>query len=48
MTISIFEDNDKLRDLIEMLIGSSNEFVVKGYTLILTTYLTRLLKINPM
>ena len=30
MTISIFEDNDKLRDLIEMLIGSSNEFTVKG------------------
>jgi DNA-binding NarL/FixJ family response regulator len=30
MTISIFEDNDKLRDLVEMLIGSSNEFVVKG------------------
>ena len=30
MTISIFEDNDKLRDLIEMLIGSSNEFLVKG------------------
>jgi DNA-binding NarL/FixJ family response regulator len=30
MIISIFEDNDKLRDLIEMLIGSSNEFLVKG------------------
>ena len=30
MIISIFEDNDKLRDLIEMLIGSSEEFVVKG------------------
>jgi DNA-binding NarL/FixJ family response regulator len=30
MIISIFEDNDKLRDLIVMLIGSSDEFVVKG------------------
>jgi len=30
MTISIFEDNEKLRDLVEMLIGSSNEFTVKG------------------
>lgn len=30
MTISIFEDNEKLRDLVEMLIGSSNEFMVKG------------------
>ncbi|MES2517109.1 MAG: response regulator transcription factor [Bacteroidota bacterium] len=30
MTISIYEDNEKLRDLIEMLIGSSNEFTVKG------------------
>jgi DNA-binding NarL/FixJ family response regulator len=30
MTISIFEDNDKLRDLIVMLIGSSDEFTVKG------------------
>lgn len=30
MTISIFEDNDKLRDLIEMLIGSSSEFTVIG------------------
>jgi DNA-binding NarL/FixJ family response regulator len=30
MIISIFEDNDKLRELIEMLLGSSNEFTVKG------------------
>lgn len=30
MTISIFEDNEKLRDLVEMLIGSSIEFSVKG------------------
>jgi DNA-binding NarL/FixJ family response regulator len=30
MIVSIFEDNDKLRDLIEMLIGSSDEFTVKG------------------
>jgi DNA-binding NarL/FixJ family response regulator len=30
MTISIFEDNEKLRDLIEMLLGSSDEFVVQG------------------
>lgn len=30
MTISIFEDNEKLRDLVEMLIGSSMEFYVKG------------------
>lgn len=30
MTISIFEDNEKLRDLIELLIGSSNEFSVIG------------------
>lgn len=30
MIISIYEDNEKLRDLIEMLIGSSNEFMVKG------------------
>ena len=30
MTISIFEDNEKLRDLVEMLIGSSSEFTVKG------------------
>lgn len=30
MTISIFEDNEKLRDLVEMLIGSSSEFMVKG------------------
>jgi DNA-binding NarL/FixJ family response regulator len=30
MIISIFEDNDKLRELIEMLLGSSNEFIVKG------------------
>ncbi len=30
MTISIFEDNEKLRDLVEMLIGSSNEFTVSG------------------
>jgi DNA-binding NarL/FixJ family response regulator len=30
MIISIFEDNDKLRDLVEMLIGSSNECTVSG------------------
>jgi DNA-binding NarL/FixJ family response regulator len=30
MKISIYEDNDKLRELIEMLIGSSNEFTVVG------------------
>jgi DNA-binding NarL/FixJ family response regulator len=30
MTISIFEDNEKLRELIELLIGSSNEFSVVG------------------
>ena len=30
MTISIFDDNEKLRDLVEMLIGSSIEFIVKG------------------
>jgi DNA-binding NarL/FixJ family response regulator len=30
MTISIFEDNEKLRDLIVMLLGSSDEFVVQG------------------
>ena len=30
MTISIFEDNEKLRDLMELLIGSSSEFSVIG------------------
>jgi DNA-binding NarL/FixJ family response regulator len=30
MIISIYEDNDKLRDLVEMLIGFSNEFAVSG------------------
>jgi DNA-binding NarL/FixJ family response regulator len=47
MTISIFEDNDKLRDLIEMLIGSSDEFEVKGsYT---NTYdiLNKVIKDQP-
>jgi DNA-binding NarL/FixJ family response regulator len=30
MRISIFEDNEKLRELIELLIGSSSEFLVVG------------------
>lgn len=30
MIISIFEDNEELRDLVKMLIGSSIEFTVKG------------------
>ncbi len=30
MTVSIFEDNEKLRNLIEMLLGSSGEFEIRG------------------
>jgi DNA-binding NarL/FixJ family response regulator len=30
MTVSIYEDNEKLRELIEMLLGSSTEFMIKG------------------
>jgi DNA-binding NarL/FixJ family response regulator len=30
MKVSIYEDNQKLRELIEMLLGSTNEFIVSG------------------
>ena len=47
MTISIFEDNDKLRDLVEMLIGSSNDYVVKGSYSSAYDIINRVIKDQP-